>query len=55
MDVVFWTSEDFVVVGVLLAIMSSALELAVKSGGARAMAMGIAALGVAAGYIGGGG
>jgi hypothetical protein len=49
---VVWTFGDFVVVGVLLATIGVALELAVRKAGNRALAIAIAALGVAAGIWG---
>ena len=51
-DEVVWTLWDFVIVGVLLAIIGVALERAVRRAGSLAMAIGIAALGVAAGFVG---
>lgn len=46
-DQVVWTFSDFVVVGVLLAIIGTAIELALKRSGSR-FAGGIALLGVLA-------
>ena len=51
-DEVVWSLGDFVLVGVLLAIIGVAIELAVKRAGNLALAIGIAALGVACGIIG---
>ena len=45
-DEVVWTVWDFVVVGVLLAVIGIALELAAKGAGSLTTAGGIAALGV---------
>jgi hypothetical protein len=51
-DEVVWSLADFVAAGVLLAAIGVALELAVKSAGNLAAALGIAAVGVAAAIIG---
>jgi hypothetical protein len=51
-DEVVWSLADFVLAGVLLATIGIALELALKKAGNRALAVGIAALGVAAGIAG---
>jgi len=51
-DEVVWSLADFVLAGVLLATIGIALELALKKAGNRAFAVGIAALGVAAGIAG---
>ncbi len=51
-DEVVWSLADFVVVGVLLAVIGVALELAVRKAGNIATAIGIAALGVAAAIFG---
>jgi len=51
-DEVVWTLADFVVVGVLLATIGIAIELAVKRAGSRAIAVGIAVLGLFAGLWG---
>ena len=49
---VVWTLWDFVAVGVLLTVIGVAIELAVKRAGNRALAIGIAALGVFCGLWG---
>jgi hypothetical protein len=51
-DEVVWSLADFVVAGVLLTVIGVALELTVKKAGSVATAIGIAALGVAAGIFG---
>ncbi|HEV3478397.1 MAG TPA: hypothetical protein VG144_03000 [Gaiellaceae bacterium] len=51
-DDVVWSLADFVVAGVLLAVIGVALELAVKKAGNLATALGIAAVGVAAAVLG---
>lgn len=51
-DEVVWSLADFVLVGILLTTIGVALELAVRKAGNRATAIGIAALGVAAGIVG---
>jgi hypothetical protein len=51
-DGVAWGPEDFVAAGVLLAVIGIALELAARRAGNLATAAGIAALGVAAAFIG---
>jgi hypothetical protein len=51
-DEVVWSLGDFVVAGVLLAAIGVALELAVKKTGNLAVALGIAAVGVAAALLG---
>jgi peptidoglycan/LPS O-acetylase OafA/YrhL len=51
-DEVVWSLADFVVAGVLLATIGVALELAARKAGNLATALGIAALGVAAGILG---
>jgi len=51
-DEVVWTLADFVVVGVLVATIGIAIELAVKRAGSRAIAVGIAVLGLFAGFWG---
>ena len=51
-DEVVWSRADFVLAGVLLATIGVALELAVRKAGNLAIAIGIAALGVAAGIVG---
>ena len=51
-DEVVWSLADFVVAGILLTTIGVALELAVKKAGNLAIALGIAAVGVAAGIIG---
>jgi uncharacterized membrane protein len=51
-DEVVWSLADFVVAGVLLTVIGVALELTVKKAGNLATAIGIAALGVAAGIFG---
>jgi hypothetical protein len=51
-DDVAWTLSDFVVVGVLVATIGSAIELAVKKAGSVALAIGIALLGVFCGFWG---
>ncbi len=47
-DAVVWTFADFVFVGVLLAIIGTAIELAVRKSGNRLVVAGIAILGVLA-------
>jgi hypothetical protein len=51
-DEVVWSLAEFVAVGVLLATIGVALELAVRRAGNLAAALGIAALGVAAAVLG---
>ena len=51
-DDVVWSLADFVVAGVLLAGIGVVLELAVRRAGNLAAALGIAAVGVAAGVVG---
>jgi hypothetical protein len=51
-DDVVWSLADFVAAGVLLAIIGAALELAARKTGNLAVAVGIAALGVAAAIFG---
>src|SRR5688500_4968511 len=51
-DEVVWSLADFVVAGVLLAVIGVAVELAVRKAGNLATALGIAALGVAAAMFG---
>ena len=51
-DEVVWSLGDFVLVGVLLATIGVALELAVRRAGNLAAAIGIAALGVVAAVVG---
>jgi hypothetical protein len=51
-DEVVWSVADFVLVGVLLTVIGVALELAVRRAGNLATAIGIAAVGVAAGILG---
>jgi len=51
-DEVVWTLADFVVVGVLLATIGIAIELAVMRAGSRSIAVGIAVLGLFAGLWG---
>lgn len=51
-DEVVWSLADFVVAGVLLVTIGVALELAARKAGNLATALGIAALGVAAGILG---
>ena len=51
-DEVVWSLADFVLAGVLLTTIGVALELAVRRAGNRVAAIGIAALGVAAGIAG---
>ena len=51
-DEVVWTLGDFVVVGVLLAVIGIAIELALKGAGNLTIAVGIAALGILAGFWG---
>ncbi len=51
-DEVVWTVGDFVVVGVLLAVIGIALELTLKGAGSLATAVGVAALGVMSGLWG---
>lgn len=47
-DQVNWTFTDFVLAGLLLAVVGSAIELAVRRSGSLLGAIGIAALGIAA-------
>src|SRR5215217_2329601 len=49
---VAWSLADFVLAGVLLTAIGFALELAVRKAGNRAIAIGIAAVGVAAAVFG---
>jgi hypothetical protein len=49
---VAWSVADFVAAGVLLAVIGTAFELAVRRAGNCALALGLAALGVAAGVFG---
>ena len=51
-DDVVWGPGDFVAAGVLLATIGVALELAARRAGNLALAIGIAALGIAAGLVG---
>jgi hypothetical protein len=51
-DEVVWSQADFVLAGVLLTTIGVALELAVRKAGNLAIALGIAALGVAAALFG---
>ena len=51
-DEVAWSLADFVLAGVLLATIGVALELAMRRAGNLAAALGIAAVGVAAGVLG---
>jgi hypothetical protein len=51
-DDVVWSLADFAVAGVLLATIGIALELSVRKAGNLAAALGIAAVGVAAGVVG---
>jgi hypothetical protein len=51
-DEVVWSLADFVLVGVLLTTIGVALELAVRKAGNLAIALGIAALGIAAALLG---
>jgi hypothetical protein len=51
-DEVVWSLADFVVAGVLLTVIGAALELTLKQAGNLATAIGIAAVGVAAGIFG---
>ena len=51
-DDVIWSLADFVAVGVLLATIGVALELALRKAGNLAVALGIAAVGVAAAIFG---
>jgi hypothetical protein len=51
-DEVVWSLADFVAAGVLVTTIGVALELAVRRAGNRVTAVGIAALGVAAGIVG---
>ena len=52
-DDVVWGPGDFVAAGVLLATIGVALELAARRAGNLAVAVGIAAVGVAAALVGG--
>jgi hypothetical protein len=49
---VVWSLGDFVVVGVLVATIGIAIELAVKKAGNLVIAIGIAVLGITAGFWG---
>lgn len=51
-DEVVWSPADFVLAGVLLTTIGVALELAVRRAGNRVTAIGIGALGAAAGIVG---
>jgi hypothetical protein len=51
-DEVVWSVRDFVLVGVRLAIIGAAIELAVKRRGSRGLAIGIGVLGVATVVVG---
>jgi hypothetical protein len=51
-DEVVWTVWDFLVVGVLLAVIGIALELAAKRAGSVAIVVGIATLGAASAAFG---
>ena len=51
-DEVVWSLADFVLAGILLATIGVTLELALRKAGNLAIAIGIAALGVAAGVAG---
>jgi hypothetical protein len=51
-DEVVWSLADFVLAAVLLATIGVAIELAVKKAGNLGIAVGIGALGVAAGFLG---
>jgi hypothetical protein len=51
-DDVVWSLADFVAAGVLLATIGVALELALRKAGSLAVALGIAAVGVAAAIFG---
>jgi peptidoglycan/LPS O-acetylase OafA/YrhL len=51
-DDVVWSLADFVLAGVLLAVIGVALELAVRKAGNLAAALGIAAAGAAAAMLG---
>lgn len=51
-DQVDWSAADFVLAGLLLAVIGVAIETAVKRAGSIPLAAGIAALGVAAGAFG---
>lgn len=47
-DEVHWTTTDFVAAGILLAVLGATLELAVRRAGSIALAIPVAALGLAA-------
>jgi hypothetical protein len=51
-DDVVWSLADFVLAGVLLATLGVSLELAARSAGNVAVAIGIAAVGIAAAVLG---
>jgi hypothetical protein len=51
-DEVVWSLADFVLAGILLTVLGVALELAVKKAGNLPAAIGIAAVGVAAAFLG---
>ena len=51
-DDVVWSLADFVLAGVLIAAIGVAFELAVRKAGNRVIALGIAAVGVAAAMLG---
>jgi uncharacterized membrane protein len=52
-DEVVWSLADFVLLALLLTIIGVAIELAVRRAGGLGTAIGIAALGVAAAFLGG--
>ena len=51
-DDVVWSLADFVFAGVLLTVIGGALELAVRKAGNLPLALGIAAVGIAAAVLG---
>jgi hypothetical protein len=51
-DDVVWSLADFAVAGVLLAAIGVALELVARNAGNRVLALGVAAVGIAAAMLG---
>jgi len=51
-DEVVWTAQDFVAAGILLTMIGVATELALRRAGNLPIALGIAALGIAAAVVG---
>ena len=52
-DEVVWSLADFIILAVLLTVIGVAIELAVRRAGGIGTALGVAALGVAAAFVGG--